>query len=216
MTLRLLSEMPSLITLYLNELRNIHTQTDRKRFNDNLQRIGFLIGYEISKVLSFEPIAVKTPLGIKPSENLVEQPVIIGILRAGAPLLEGLRQGFDKADIGFIGAFRNHSNQEIDFDIAMDYLACPNLEGRIVILADPMLASGKSLVKAVQSLSKYGAWKELHIVSVVAAPEGIALLEEEIPAATLWLAALDEKLNDHSYIVPGLGDAGDLCFGEKV
>ena len=216
MTKHLFSAQPSLITQFLNALRDVSTQGNRRLFNENLQRIGFLLGYEMSKQMAWEPVSITTPLAICNSSQLAEQPVIIGIMRAGAPLLEGLRQAFDGADIGFIGAFRNHSNNDDHFEIALDYLACPSLEGRTVIIADPMLATGQSLVKTVQQLEKHGTPKALNIVSVVGAPEGVAHLEAHLPNATLWLAALDSHLNSHSYIVPGLGDAGDLCFGPKL
>ncbi len=216
MTKHLFSSQNSLITQYLNELRDFSKQTNRRLFNENLQQIGFLMGYELSKHLTWKEIEVETPLAVCKSAELEEQPVIIGIMRAGAPLLEGLRKAFDSADIGFIGAFRNHPNNDDSFEVALDYLACPSLEGRIVILADPMLATGQSLVKTVKQLEKHGKPKAIHIVSVVGAPEGIAHLEQEIPHITLWLAAQDSHLNTHSYIVPGLGDAGDLCFGPKL
>jgi uracil phosphoribosyltransferase len=216
MTKHILTAQPSLLTQLLNELRSVSTQTNRRLFNENLQQIGFLMGYEISKHLPWQPIEITTPLATCQSSQLAEQPVIIGIMRAGAPLLEGLRQAFNTADIGFVGAFRNHTRKDDSFEIALNYLAAPSLEGRTVIIADPMLATGQSLIKTVQQLEKYGMPKAIHIVSVVGAPEGIAHLEVHLPNATLWLTAEDSHLNAHSYIVPGLGDAGDLCFGPKL
>lgn len=187
------------------------------RFRKNIERIGEVLGYELSKTLEYEEKLVKTPLGqsriFLPKEDIV----VCSILRAGIPLHNGLLNYFDKAGSSFISAYRHHPNNEIDFEIVVEYLASPSLENKTLILADPMLATGRSLVSVYEALKKMGVPKEIHLVSVIAATEGIDYVASAVPKETqLWIATIDQELNDHGYIVPGLGDAGDLAFGEKV
>lgn len=172
------------------------------------------MAYEISKSFEFDEKSVNTPLAQAQSMLIKEQPVIVGILRAAIPFYNGFLEIFDEADGGFIGAFREEGDE---IKINMGYCAAPKLEGRTVIIADPMLATGKSLVQTIEMLLNNGTPSHIHIASVVAAPEGIDYISDSLKIkSTIWVYALDEKLNDHAYIVPGLGDAGDLCFGEKL
>jgi uracil phosphoribosyltransferase len=184
------------------------------RFRRNLERLGEILAYEISKKLPYESKAVKTPLGQLSIEILSQNPVLITILRAGLPFHHGFLNVFDQSDSGFIGAWRNEHAKSVK--VSVDYFSLPAVDGRPVILIDPMLATGQSLLNAEKQLLLKGTPSHLFIVSVVAAPEGIKLLEENITLPhSLWTCALDEKLNSTFYIVPGLGDAGDLCYGVK-
>lgn len=207
----------SVLNQFIAEIRDIDLQSDRMRFRKNIERIGEVLGYELSKTLEYEEKLVKTPLGhsriLLPKEDIV----ICSILRAGIPLHNGLLNYFDKAGSSFISAYRHHPDNEIDFEIVVEYLASPSLENKTLILADPMLATGRSLVSVFEALKKMGSPKEIHLVSVIAATEGIDYVASAVPEETqLWVATIDQELNDHGYIVPGLGDAGDLAFGEKV
>jgi uracil phosphoribosyltransferase len=185
------------------------------RFRTNLQRIAEVAGYEISKVLPFKEIETETPLGIATSKVLMEQPVLATILRAGLPMHNGLLNYFDKADNAFIAAYRKHE-KDGSFSISLEYVSCPELEGRIVIISDPMLATGASLVKAVHFLKEEGRPKEIHIVTAIACNTGIEYVKREEPSVTLWCGDIDDELTAKSYIVPGLGDAGDLAYGIKT
>lgn len=196
------------------ELRDIQQQVDRLRFRTNLERIGELAAIEISKKLQYDTREVQTPLGIAACKTLKEQPVLTTILRAGLPLHNGLLRIFDKADNAFISAYRKH---KIDgsFEISMEYMSSPDLDGRIIILSDPMLATGSSLVKAIQYLREEGRPKEIHIVAAIACTVGIEYVLRAEPQVTIWCGDIDEELTAKGYIVPGLGDAGDLAFGPK-
>ncbi len=209
-----LGDSPSIAHSYLNILRDVDQQKDRMKFRHAVERLGEIMAIEISKQLEYELVDVQTPLGKKSQFKIKRDPVLITVLRAGLPYWNGFQRIFDQSDCGFIGAYRQEG-QEIK--IKVDYVASPSLEGRDVILIDPMLATGKSLVDAIAQLKKRGIPKNIIIAALIAAPEGIAYLEsqlgKEIP---IWMFAIDEKLNDQSYIVPGLGDAGDLSFGEKI
>jgi uracil phosphoribosyltransferase len=205
----------SLITNWVAELRDVQIQTDRMRFRRNLERIGEVIAYEISKTLVWQEVETQTPLGIAESKVLLEQPVLATILRAGLPLHQGLLNYFDKADNAFISAYRKHNNAG-GFEISLDYVSCPEIENRTVILSDPMLATGSSLVKTIQYLREEGKPKEIHVVVAIACTVGIEFVQRAEPNVKIWCAAIDDELTAKSYIVPGLGDAGDLAFGEKI
>jgi uracil phosphoribosyltransferase len=211
-----LSENNSIANQFLAELRDLEVQKDRARFRKNLERLGEIIAYEISKELVYEKKAIVTPLAITSVSQLVAQPVIATILRAGIPMFQGFCNFFDQADCAFIGAFRSEHQQDYSFDISMEYIATPKLEGKVLIIVDPMLATGKSILSAYASLMKNGKPSKLYVASAIAAPEGIDLLEKQIPGVTIWTGAIDEKLNSKYYILPGLGDAGDLAFGPKL
>lgn len=211
------SRESSLLSSYISELRDQDIQKDRMRFRRNLERIGEILGYEMSKVLPYKSEAIQTPLGVKECQVLDEEPVVCSILRAGIPLHQGLLNYFDKAGNTFISAYRHHPDGGKDFEIVVEYLATPSLEGKVLVLADPMLATGSSMVAVYEALKKCGTPREIHIVSVVGSKEGVQFVQENFPAEThLWIATVDEELNDHGYIIPGLGDAGDLAYGEKM
>lgn len=210
-----LSEQNSIANQFLAELRDKHVQHDAMRFRKNLERLGEIMAYEVSKGLSYTTKVVETPLGHSRINVLKTEPLLITVMRAGIPYFQGFLNFFDKANSGFVGAYREEGPDELS--IRLSYIASPAIEGRDVILIDPMLATGKSIVDSVEHILKRGTPKHLHIVSLVAAPEGIKLLAEALTINySLWTCAIDEKLNDQFYIVPGLGDAGDLCFGEKI
>lgn len=209
-----LSDTYSLIGEWMAELRDIQQQADRMRFRYNLERVGELAALEMSKKFEYEIRDVQTPLGIASCKVLKEHPVLATILRAGLPLHNGLLRIFDKADNSFISAYRKH---KIDgsFDISLDYLSSPDLDGRILILSDPMIATGSSLVKSIQYLREEGRPKEIHVVAAIACTVGIEYILRAEPNVTIWCGAIDEELTAKGYIVPGLGDAGDLAFGPK-
>jgi uracil phosphoribosyltransferase len=211
-----LSENHSLLSNWVAELRDVHVQNDRMRFRRNLERIGEVAAYEMSKHMSNKIVPTTTPLGIHQSKVLAEQPVLATILRAGLPLHQGMLNYFDKADNAFISAYRKH-HADGSFEISIEYLSCPNLNNRVVIVSDPMLATGASLVETIKTITKNQTPKELHIVVAIASTKGIetveAALGKNIP---IWCGDIDDTLNDHSYIIPGLGDAGDLAYGTKM
>ena len=209
-----LSEQHSLISNWISEIRDSSIQTDRMRFRRNIERIGEVTAYEISKTLEWKEIETTTPLGISTSRVLKTQPVIATILRAGMPLHHGMLNYFDKADNAFIAAYRKH-HPDGSFEISLEYLSSPSLEGRPLIICDPMLATGASLVKTIDFLKREGKFTELHIASVIACTEGIDFIRRNAPQAKIWCGAIDEELTAKGYIVPGLGDAGDLAYGEK-
>lgn len=205
----------SLLTNWLSEMRNVEIQNDRMRFRRNLERIGEIIAYEISKELPFAVVETQTPLGISESKVLSEQPVLATILRAGLALHQGLLSYFDKAENAFVSAYRKH-HKDGTFDINVEYISCPGIENRILIVSDPMLATGASLVKAIQYLKEIGEPKAIHIVAAIASVEGVEYVTREVPEATIWCGDVDEELTAKGYIVPGLGDAGDLAYGSKT
>lgn len=210
-----LSQQHSLISNWVGELRDVTLQADRMRFRRNLERIGEVAAYEISKVLPFVETEIQTPLGIATHKILKEQPVLATILRAGLPLHNGLLNYFDKADNAFISAYRKH-NKDGSFEISLDYVSCPELEDRVIIISDPMLATGSSLVKTIHYLKEEGRPREIHIVVAIACTVGIEYVKREEPTVTIWCGDIDDELTAKGYIVPGLGDAGDLAFGTKV
>ena len=211
----ILSDQPSIANQFLAELRDIRTQQDRMRFRKNLERLGELLAYEVSKTLSYQTKEVQTPLQSTQMELPVDQVVLVAVLRAALPFYQGFLNSFDQAESGFIGAFRQEDGAEIGVNLG--YHASPQLDNKVLILVDPMLATGTSCVTALKTLLEHGTPKAIHIVAAFAAPEGVEYLSRHLNISySLWLGTLDEKLNSKSYIVPGLGDAGDLAFGEKL
>jgi len=211
-----LEEQNSVLNKFISELRDVSIQTDRMRFRKNIERIGEIMAYELSKNLNYEEVSVKTPLGTSKIQLPEEDLVICSILRAGLPLHTGLLNYFDTAENTYISAYR-HYTSETEFEIKVEYLASPSLEGKTLILADPMLATGQSFVNVLKALEPMGKPKKIHLVSVIGSRPGIEFMDKHFPEDTkLWIATIDEKLNEHGYIVPGLGDAGDLCFGMKL
>ncbi|MBX3164310.1 MAG: uracil phosphoribosyltransferase [Bacteroidetes bacterium] len=217
MTIHNFSQQQSILNQYVAEMRDIEIQKDTMRFRKNLERTGEIFAYEISKTLEYETVQTNTPLGISETKQLISQPVVATVLRAGLPFHSGILNVFDKAQNAFVGAYRkNHKDNS--FEIAMEYVTCPDLTDKTLILCDPMLASGSSMVLTYKALLQKGTPKHTHIVSVIASTQGINYLKAHFPNFnyTLWCGAIDEELTAHSYIVPGLGDAGDLAFGEKM
>lgn len=211
-----LSLSNSLIQHFVRELRDIQIQNYGLRFRRNLERIGEILAYEMSRELNYHTEIIETPLGQKPMDLIQDKLVLCSVLRAGIPLHQGILNYFDWIENAFISAYRLHTSEE-EFSIKVEYLAAPELNGKILILADPMLATGKSLVSVLEVLKTHGTPDRIHIISVIATPEGIDYVSKNFPENThLWIAAMDPELNHHGYIVPGLGDAGDLSFGPKL
>jgi len=210
-----LSREHSLVSNWVAELRDTEIQKDRMRFRRNLERIGEVAAYEISKGLPYVEKDIQTPMGTATCELLVEQPVLTTILRAGLALHNGLLSFFDKADNAFVSAYRKHA-ADGSFEIMLEYLSCPEIEDRILIISDPMLATGASLVKTIQYLKEEGRPKAIHIVTAIACTIGVEYVRREVPEAKIWCGAVDDELTAKGYIVPGLGDAGDLAFGAKI
>ncbi len=198
------------------EIRDAGVQTDRLRFRKNMARLGEVLAYEMSKELTYTSQTINTPLSPMEVQVLAEQPVLISILRAGMPFFEGIQSFFDKADAGFVGAFRSQDFQSSQV-VELNYFAVPDLTNKTLVIADPMLATGRSIVDTIGHLQRYGQPARIFLLAVIAAPEGIALIRKKITTpVALWCGAVDEKLNDKAYIVPGLGDAGDLAYGPKL
>lgn len=210
-----LSDQHSLLSNWVSELRDVEIQTDSMRFRRNLERIGEVAAYEISKTMAWQEKEVSTPLGIANCKVLQAQPVLATILRAGLGMHTGLLNYFDKAENAFISAYRKH-NPDGSFEISIEYMSCPEIDGKVVIISDPMIATGASLVKAIQYLKEEGVIKELHIVCAIACTVGIEYVLREQPKATIWCGDIDDEITAKGYIVPGLGDAGDLAFGQKM
>ncbi len=210
-----LSATSSLVNTWINELRNVEIQQDRLRFRRNMERIGEIAAFEISKKLEYKTVAIQTPLASVEAHEIAVQPVITTILRAGVPLFQGVLNYFDGADCGFVAAYRKHDANDY-FSIKQDYLTCPNIEGRPLIVADPMLATGASLIEAIKDLLNHGTPSQLHIVVAIASELGVKTIEEAYPEAHLWIGVVDPELTEKGYISPGLGDAGDLSYGEKL
>lgn len=213
--LTILSEQFSLVNSWINDLRNVEVQHDRMKFRRNLERIGEIAAFEISKGLEHSEIEITTPLDTIKVKEITVQPVITTILRAGVPLFQGILNYFDKADCGFVAAYRKHDANDY-FSIKQDYLTCPNIDGRPLIVADPMLATGASLVEALKDLLNHGTPSQLHIVAAIASMQGVKTIQEAFPEAKIWIGAVDASLTPKGYITPGLGDAGDLSYGEKL
>lgn len=210
-----LSQNFSLVNSWINDLRNVDVQQDRLKFRRNMERIGEIAAFEISKTLEQKTIEITTPLDKIQSQEIAFQPVITTILRAGVPLFQGILNYFDNADCGFVAAYRKHDANDY-FSIKQDYLTCPDLNGRPLIVADPMLATGASLIEAIKDLLNHGKPTEMHIVAAIASKQGIETVQNAYPEAKLWIGVVDEFLTDKGYITPGLGDAGDLSYGEKL
>ena len=217
MQIHYISKNNSILNHFLAEIRAVEIQKDSMRFRKNMERIGEIMAYEISKELQYQELAVSTPLGVKQTTVIAYKVVLCSILRAGLALHSGFTNFYDHAENGFVSAYRHHPNNDDFFDILIEYKAMPSLENKTLILIDPMLATGQSIVAVLNKLNLEQTPKEIHIAVVIAAPEGIAYLEKHIPSnCHLWVASLDEKLNEKNYIIPGLGDAGDLAFGDKL
>jgi uracil phosphoribosyltransferase len=212
-----LSAQNTIANEFLAELRNREIQCDRAKFRKNMRRLGALMAYEISKRLLFRPEVIETPLGTSSIQKLEKYPVLLTVMRAGLPYFEGFLDFFEKSNCGFIGAYRQEGTGSHEVVVNLDYVAAPTLNNETIILIDPMLATGKSMVRSVQALLKHGKPSRIYIAALVAAPEGIQYVNDnlEIPH-TIWTCAIDESLNHQFYIVPGLGDAGDLSFGGKI
>ena len=210
-------QVSSVFSRFILELRDVNIQKDRMRFRRNIERIGEIFAYEISKRLEYKEQEIKTPLGKSVEKVIRAKPVLATILRAGIPLHQGLLNYFDQSDNCFIAAYRK-GNNEGGFEIKHDYISSPSLEDKVVILSDPMLASGQSMVTSIENILTKGHPEHIHIVSVIASSEGIDFLKSNLPIenCTLWIGAEDEEMTDQAYIYPGLGDAGDLAFGEKI
>ena len=214
--MHILNKENSIANVYLAELRDKNIQNDRMRFRFNIERLGMLMAYEISKKFHYEKKFITTPLADAAVFIPTDDVVVATILRAGMPFMQGFLKVFDNAEAAFIGAARGKHKADNSFDINLDYVACPSLTGKTIIICDPMLASGKSLVEGCNALLEHGMPAHVHLACVIASPEGIAHVQKHLPDATLWLTAVDDSLNEDSYIIPGLGDAGDLSFGEKL
>ena len=211
-----LSETSSIAGNFLAEIRDVSIQKDPVRFRLNMERLAEIIGYEISKKLTYKTIQTETPLGISDDKVLDQNPVLITILRAGLAMHSGLLRYFDRSESAYISAYRKHTTAE-DFEIYVEYIASPNLDGRVWIISDPMLATGNSMVTVYKALLKSGKPSKIYIASAIATPYAINLVKRNFPDNTeIWVGAIDKELTAQSYIVPGLGDAGDLAFGIKV
>lgn len=210
-----LSNSNTIANQFLAELRSTTIQKDRIRFRRNLERLGEIFAYEISKQLNYREELVETPLGTAKTQVPEDEVVLATILRAGLPLHQGLLNYFDTAGNAFISAYRKH-HRDGSFEIKIEYVSCPNLEDKVLIMADPMLATGASMVLALQELMEYGTPRQIHIVTAIASVDGLDYVKRNFPKAQIWLGGLDDELTAKSYIVPGLGDAGDLSYGSKV
>lgn len=209
------AEQQSLINVFMKELRDVEIQKDMLRFRRNIQRIGEIAAYEISKTLHYAETETATCLGVAKSREIDEKVVLATILRAGLPLHQGLHNYFDRAENAFVSAYRKYVSED-DFRIHIEYIAAPRIDGKVLVLADPMLATGSSMELAYEALLTKGVPSKVHLVSVIASRQAIDFIRDKFPEdTTLWVAAVDDEINEHKYIVPGLGDAGDLAFGEK-
>ncbi|SMO52934.1 uracil phosphoribosyltransferase [Saccharicrinis carchari] len=217
METHIFNKQNSLLNQFIAEIRDKEIQTDPIRFRKNIERMGEILAYEISKAFTYKSIDIQTPLGVSHEFVCDEQIVIATILRAGLPMHQGVLNYFDGAENAFVSAYRKY-NEKGDFDIHIEYISSPSLQDKIVILTDPMLASGASMDLAYRALLTKGIPKHIHIASIIASEEGVEYVQKNMPAdkITLWLGAVDKGLNEKKYIIPGLGDAGDLAFGSKI
>ena len=215
-----LSEQPSLLNQYLKEMRSVDIQKDSMRFRRNIERIGEIMAYEISKHLTYSVEQVQTPLAVAHMEVPQDEVVLGTVLRAGLPMHQGFLNMFDHAENAFISAYRKETNGrrgDDKIEIVSEYMAAPSVEGKTLLLVDPMLATGLSMEVAFKALLSHGTPKNVHVACIFGTPQAIQYLSDNMPEnATLWCAVIDPVLNEHKYIVPGLGDAGDLCFGRKL
>jgi uracil phosphoribosyltransferase len=210
----ILTEEPSIASQFISELRNVEVQCDSMRFRRNLERLGEVLAYKVSTGLSYTTRQIQTPLATCEQQQLIEYPVLATVLRAGLPFHQGFLNYFDQSPSAFVAAYRLEATSEIAVNV--DYLAGPSLEGRVLLLVDPMLATGTSLALTYKAMLRFGTPRQVHIAAAIASPEGVKHIQEQLPEAILWLGALDDHLNERAYIVPGLGDAGDLAFGSKI
>ena len=212
-----LSKVNSVLNTFIKEIRDKKIQKDSMRFRRNIERIGEILSYELSKELNYSKEKIFTILGEK-NVNVIQNDLVIrSILRAGLPLHQGILNYFDTAENAFISAYRNHTKNETDFDVKVEYFATPSLEGKTLIIADPMLATGKSMITVYEAIKKYGVSKKIHIISVIGSEFGVNFIKNHFPKNTeLWIADIDKILDEKGYIVPGLGDAGDLSYGTKL
>jgi uracil phosphoribosyltransferase len=216
MQITILDSKSSVLNKFIAEIRDANIQKDAMRFRRNIERIGEITAFELSKTLKFKSEDVVTPLGNKKVDIPQKNIVVCSILRAGLPLHQGILNYFDDAENAFISAYRKHTTEH-EFEIKVEYFASPNLTDKVLLLADPMLATGRSLVSVYEGLKQNGTPKEIHICCVIASKEGIVYIKNHFPENTkLWVATVDDTLNENGYIVPGLGDAGDLAFGKKL
>lgn len=212
-----LSDTPSLLSRYVRELRDVAIQGDSMRFRRNLERIGEIMAYEISKRLDYEAETVTTPLGTAESDEIIDKIVLATILRAGLPYHQGFLNYFDRAENAFVSAYRKYKEKGDKFDVLVEYMASPEIDGKTLIIVDPMLATGSSMELGYRALLSNGEPKRIHVASVIASRQAVDYVREVFPAekTTVWTAAIDPGINSHSYIIPGIGDAGDLAYGEK-
>lgn len=211
------SNTQSVLNQYIHELRAVAVQKDRMRFRKNIERVGEILGYELSKSLDYHTTQATTPLGSTAVALPQQDLVLCSVLRAGLPLHQGLLNRFDTADNAFISAYRTHPEQGDDFEVVVRYFAAPDLSNKTLLLTDPMLATGKTLENVYKALDNHGAPSQIHIVAVIGSRQGVEYISSIFPENThLWIASIDEELNNKGYIVPGLGDAGDLCYGNKL
>ncbi|MCH5214676.1 MAG: uracil phosphoribosyltransferase [Muribaculaceae bacterium] len=211
------AETPSLVSRYMLELRDVNIQKDPMRFRRNLDRIGEVMAYEISKTLSYNKVEVQTPLGTAVCDDIADKVVLATILRAGLPFHHGFLSYFDRAENAFVSAYRRYKEKGDSFDVLVEYLASPSIEGKTLIIVDPMLATGSSMELAFEALKLKGEPAKIHVASVIASRKSVDYISSHFPAekTSVWIGAIDDEVNSHSYIVPGLGDAGDLAYGEK-
>jgi uracil phosphoribosyltransferase len=210
-------ETNSVLNTFISEIRDDRIQKDSMRFRRNIERVGEVLSYEMSKSLSYKTQTVTTPLGIKEVRIPDEELVICSVLRAGLPLHQGILNYFDRAENAFISAFRKHINNTPEFEVVVNYFASPSLEGKVLILTDPMLATGKTLENVYKVLKTHGTPKSIHIVSLIGSQLGVDYIENIFRKDTqLWIASIDNILDKNGYIIPGIGDAGDLAFGQKL
>ena len=211
------ADTPSLVSRYMLELRDVDIQKDPVRFRLNLDRIGEVMAYEISKRLNYKDVDVTTPLGTARCQDIADRVVLATILRAGLPLHHGFLNFFDRAENAFVSAYRRYKEKGDSFDVLVEYLASPSIEGKTLILVDPMLATGSSMDLAYRAMLRKGTPERIHVASVIASRQSVDYVASHFPEekTTVWIGAIDEEVNAHSYIVPGLGDAGDLAYGEK-
>jgi len=216
MTIHDFTSQSSLLNQFISELRDVSIQKDSMRFRRNIERVGEILSYECSKTLASATETIETPLGTKEMTLPQQDVVICSILRAGLPLHQGILNYFDKAENAFVSAYRDHINDGDEFEIVVNYIATPSLEGKTLLLVDPMLATGRTMKNVYDVLLQQGTPKNIHVISVLGSTQGVDYVNEHLPAHThLWIAAVDDELNSRGYIVPGLGDAGDLAYGTK-
>lgn len=217
MTIHDYSTTNSILNQFIYELRDTEIQKDAMRFRKNIERIGEVLGYEMSKTLVYRDVTAHTPLGEKQMQLPQNDVVLCSIMRARLPLHQGLLNYFDRAENAFISAYRNHPNDSDDFEVIVKYFAAPSLEGKMLILTDPMLATGKTLENVLEALRVHGTPAQIHIISVIGSKQGVDYVQKVFPKSThLWIAAVDDELSSKGYIIPGLGDAGDLSYGLKL